>query len=797
MIKSLALLLTLLFWFSAYSQIENNNWYFGTGTDGIAFTGNGPVKLNNKAAGVGFEGMIVVNDPITGELRFYSDGQKVVNKNHAVMTNGYGLTGHMSGAQCVQCCPVPGTCAKKFYLFTNSAYDLITGHLSYSIIDFTIDPLGEVTNKNTLLWSGNCDEGMCLVNKPNTNDYWLIVNEDKSATYYIWPLTGAGIGTPQTQTFAVTGATMIISFSKVAQKISATGYGNRAITLIDFNPNTGTLSNEVNLGAAYGNFTSTRFSPDGTKLYSARTDTRSLYQYDFNTSTFTDMGTCCYAHDLKMGPDGKMYHIHTYNDAQPMAVIDFPDSSAIGNACNYHKITFIPAFTGEVRRFPEIVQLPIPPIALADSVDIIAPTMDVAVLGNDYDLQGDMITLDAIVTPPQWGTATITDNKITYQFTALQRCKVRDSLIYRIRDNNCDADTAIVIFKHEGAPIRTSHSESICEDHNYQGYTTTGTYIDTFTTANGCDSIRTLHLTVLAKSFSYISPVICEGQVFAGHATTGIYKDTVVATNGCDSIRTINLIVRPHIRTTFTPVICEGLSYAGYMTTGHYIDTFPASNSCDSIRTLILTVIPRIRTIIDTAICQGNDYRGYTTTGTYIDTFVAVNTCDSIRTLHLTVINLPSPYLGMDTVICSGTTFIMTPGEFKSYLWQDGSSGSSYTVTQGGVYQVAVTNACGDAYAARLIMEKACNIYFPSGFTPNKDGRNDEFKILTEYPVSNYHLLIYNRWGQKVFDATDPQKGWDGNIGGKLSDPGVYIWYAEFTKNKTPFKMRGTVVLIR
>lgn len=931
----------LLCFVDTFAQIVNNNWYFGYGTDGIKFTSEGPQKVSDKLFQVGFEGMIVVNDPVTGEMLFYSDGRQAVNKNHQVMTNGANLNGHWSGSQCVQCCPVPGSCGKKYFLFTNMAWDLNPGGIYYSIVDFTSNPLGEVTTKNELIWNGTADQAMCLVNKPNTTDYWLVTNIFNTATYKVWPISSAVVGVPATYTFSAYGTTYQMNYSEQAGKIIVTGMtGNRSLTLLNFNTNTGVLSNEYNLGQAEGMgfFSGARFSPDGTKLYADRESERSLYQYDFLTSTFTNVNTCCYAHDLKMGPDGKMYFIHTYYESQPMSVIDFPNETAVGNKCNYHKLTFPVAFNGEVRRFPEILTLPTPPAANTDSSDFTGTPLSIDVLQNDTDPLGLTLSVDAIISAPRYGTATIAGSQISYNSTST-RCNFRDTLIYRITNANCQGDTACVIFKKTSPPIttsgslticsgdsfdghttngtythtyitalgcdsirttiltvnppiaattksvtvcegekydghgvsgtytthftavngcdstaileltvtpiqRTSVTITICEGDNYAGHTATGTYADTYTAISGCDSIRTLHLTVtpiarttvtiaicegksyegysatgvytnhftaisgcdsirtlrltvLAASHSTRAVSICEGQTYLGHSVTGSFQNVLTAANGCDSIETIQLTVKPRAGSLFTAAICEGENYLGYTQTGEYKDVFVAANGCDSVRTIRLTVNAIKRTTVDTTICDGSNYYGYTAPGAYTDVFRSVTGCDSIRTLTLQVVAPPVPVLGNDTLICTGSTLTLFPGVFDNYRWQDGSTAGAYIVKGAGVYTVIINNVCGTGNAAIRIGEKTCRIYFPDAFTPNKDGLNDVFHILTEHRLLSYHLVVYNRWGQKIYETADYTQGWDGTYQGQKAMPGTYVWYCEYVSPVETGKLKGTVVLIR
>lgn len=185
---------------------------------------------------------------------------------------------------------------------------------------------------------------------------------------------------------------------------------------------------------------------------------------------------------------------------------------------------------------------------------------------------------------------------------------------------------------------RTFINAVICEGDSYAGHTSTGIYKDTlFSHINGCDSVRTLNLTVKPRRYTTLNPTICAGDNYAGYTSTGTYVDIFTAANGCDSIRTIHLVVKPLSYKTVDTTICQGENYAGHTTTGTFIDTFTAANGCDSIRTLHLIVLPVSTTVIDTAICQGENYAGYTSTGTYVDVFPAANGCDSTRTLHLTV----------------------------------------------------------------------------------------------------------------------------------------------------------------
>jgi gliding motility-associated-like protein len=348
-----------------------------------------------------------------------------------------------------------------------------------------------------------------------------------------------------------------------------------------------------------------------------------------------------------------------------------------------------------------------------------------------------------------------------------------------------------------GPVTNTTVSQTICQGQNYLGYSANGIYVDSFTTVNGCDSVRTLFLTVTPALASVVSQSICEGQSYSGYSASGSYIDTLSTTNGCDSIRTLNLTVKPKSYSTINQAICQGQSFLGYSTGGTYTDILIAANGCDSVRTLNLTIKPISYSTISQSICEGQSFLGYAASGVYKDTLVAANGCDSVRTLNLTVIRKPQPNLGPDQQLCEGDSLIITPGIFSSYLWQNGSSLSSFVVNQAGTYSVTVTDSCGAAQDDITITSRDCTPYFPSAFTPNHDGKNDVFKILNGFNLKNYSLTIYNRWGEKVFQTKNRSAGWDGTINGQQQPAGVFVWYASFQRNNKDITMKGVLVLIR
>ena len=86
----------------------------------------------------------------------------------------------------------------------------------------------------------------------------------------------------------------------------------------------------------------------------------------------------------------------------------------------------------------------------------------------------------------------------------------------------------------------------------------------------------------------------------------------------------------------------------------------------------------------------------------------------------------------------------------------------------------------------------------PNAFTPNGDGKNDRFGPIINCNVTSYHLMIFNRWGQMVFDTVDANDKWDGNFKGVPADVGDYFYSLTFAGPKgNTYSYKGDITLIR
>ena len=87
--------------------------------------------------------------------------------------------------------------------------------------------------------------------------------------------------------------------------------------------------------------------------------------------------------------------------------------------------------------------------------------------------------------------------------------------------------------------------------------------------------------------------------------------------------------------------------------------------------------------------------------------------------------------------------------------------------------------------------------FTPNAFTPNGDGFNDEFLIKGSF-IDRYHLMIFSRWGSKIFETRDIQHGWDGTYQGDQVPEGVYVFRVIATGfDGRKISRTGTVTVIR
>lgn len=178
---------------------------------------------------------------------------------------------------------------------------------------------------------------------------------------------------------------------------------------------------------------------------------------------------------------------------------------------------------------------------------------------------------------------------------------------------------------------------------------------------------------------------------------------------------------------------------------------------------------------------------------------------------------LPSPDAGYSfspddpSVINPEVSFFDESSFAGGYFWdfQDGSTSSLpnpvHTFRDTGRYEVmqVVThpNGCRDTLTRLVDIRPEVRYHLPNAFTPNNDGKNDEYLgVGLMVGATNFNLSIWNRWGQQIFQTTDPNEGWNGRIynTGQEAPGGVYVVRVSFRGPRgEQFSYKSFATLIR
>ena len=173
----------------------------------------------------------------------------------------------------------------------------------------------------------------------------------------------------------------------------------------------------------------------------------------------------------------------------------------------------------------------------------------------------------------------------------------------------------------------------------------------------------------------------------------------------------------------------------------------------------------------------------------------------------ITIENIPpiDVELGSDVQLCGEDHLVLDVSVPNAvYLWNDGSRDPVKTITEAGLYHVAVENDCqvvSDSIEVSFRTE-CCEIFAPDVFTPNGDQRNDFFEVSTQSNIVQYDLEIFNRWGRLVFRSGTLDHYWDGRLAnGQNASTGVYYWTARIacieSNSILDSQYKGTITLLK
>lgn len=196
-------------------------------------------------------------------------------------------------------------------------------------------------------------------------------------------------------------------------------------------------------------------------------------------------------------------------------------------------------------------------------------------------------------------------------------------------------------------------------------------------------------------------------------------------------------------------------------------------------------------------------------------TVVVRDDCNTFEVTESTTITIVKPEA--DFQIVTQPQFIGLPITFQNltnngvfYDWRFGDGNFSTAVhpnntyEEPGTYEVLLVatdaKGCQDSIMKWITIEDEHYIYVPNAFTPDGDRFNNVFYASTVNIVT-FNMLIFNRWGELIFESNDPEYGWDGTYNGVRAKDGTYIYVITYqTINDDPdteHVLKGFVTLLR
>lgn len=173
-------------------------------------------------------------------------------------------------------------------------------------------------------------------------------------------------------------------------------------------------------------------------------------------------------------------------------------------------------------------------------------------------------------------------------------------------------------------------------------------------------------------------------------------------------------------------------------------------------------------------------------------------------TVEVRYVPVPTVELGPDVVLCEGESHeIIIQSQRADYLWNDGLTETSRTISAPGTYWLRAFNQCGHAIDSIEVayLDCSCTVYLPNAFTPNGDLMNDVFQVKYQCQFEQFSLTLFNRWGQIIFQSFDPDTVWTGSVddGDYFAPDGIYTYELKYklVEEVEPVILRGRTVLLR
>lgn len=283
---------------------------------------------------------------------------------------------------------------------------------------------------------------------------------------------------------------------------------------------------------------------------------------------------------------------------------------------------------------------------------------------------------------------------------------------------------------------------------------------------------------------------VTNGVPFTPSATT-TYTVTGTNADGCVGTDNVSVTVNPlPVISTLPaePVVCKGdtvwMSASGavsYLWSPSATLTTPTSDSTQSFSQQDITY-----TIIGT---DGNGCQGTTTANLNVIESIAMELSKS------------------GDIYCNASPIQLAARGGYNYSWSPASllnnpniANPRANITKTTTFYVRsqLGNCVGtDSITVFYYDNTESGIFMPNAFSPNGDGLNDCYNVVSQGNYDQYEFKIFNRWGQAIFETNNPNDCWDGNMGSQSAEVGTYFFYLKASGECGAVNLKGDINLIR
>jgi gliding motility-associated-like protein len=253
-----------------------------------------------------------------------------------------------------------------------------------------------------------------------------------------------------------------------------------------------------------------------------------------------------------------------------------------------------------------------------------------------------------------------------------------------------------------------------------------------------------------------------------------------------------------------------------------FADLMNTSLSCDTMLNLMDTMVSNIAPQMPAQCARwGGSVATWNSNVTAMRNFISAR-CIALQAGMVSCYNLTGPYtltievqpVGAGTVECNSIHLDQFPWNGQYYggipiILMTAPTSSNYTFDHWEMSSTPTPSAIVDSVninitgpdhiiAVYKTAEVLSNVFIPTAFSPNGDGQNDMIYIHGLENAQSAEIVIFNRWGQQVFETKDMAQGWDGNKGGVACPSGVYAYYLKAANSDgTTAIMSGNITLMR